>query len=956
MGSGAVCPRGYVLGAGGRFADASIGTPRRSEYAHAKVATHTPLSGRAAECAVLDGLLDAVRTGESRALVVSGEPGVGKTALLDYAMGSASDFRIARAAGIESEMELAFAGLHQLCAPLLDRLAHLPDPQQDALHRAFGLTSGETERFVVALAALGLLSEAAEERPLLCVVDDAQWLDRASALALAFVARRLEAESVAVVFATREPSRELRGLPELAIGGLAHGDARALLDSAIHERLDERVRDRIVAETRGNPLALLELPRGLTAAELAGGFEIPDAQPLADRIEQTFLRRFHSLPPSSQQLLLTAAAEPLGDATLLWRAVERFGLEADAVAAAEGSGLIEVGARVRFRHPLVRSAIYWSASPQERSEVHGALAEVTDRTVDPDRRVWHLAHATSGTDEEVAAELERSALRAQTRGGLAAAAAFLERSATLTPDPALRAKRFLATAEAKRAAGAFDAALRQLATAQAGPLDELQRARADVLAADIAFGMHHGRDAPALLLQAARRLEPLDISLARETYLRALWAAQFAGRLGRGEGVKEAADAARSAPASPAPRVSDLLLDGLAMRLTEGYPAAGPILKAALADFRSPDLSAEEGLRWLYLAWTTAVDFWDDRSWEAIATRGLQLARDAGALAVLPLALTSRAVVHTFEGELAAAASLAAEAETVTKATGSQLAPYSALGVVAWQGREAKVEALSEAMTEQVLARGEGIGLTVVEWARALLCNGLGRYEDAQTAARQASTDRRELGMSGWALVELVEAASRTGNAEVGASALERLSESTAASGTDWGLGIAARSRALVSGGEVAERHFQEAIERLGRTRIRTELARAHLVYGEWLRRDRRRLDARRQLRTAYDLFTEMGLEAFAERARRELRATGETARKRTAETSSQLTAQEAQVAQLARDGHTNPEIGGRLFISPRTVEYHLRKVFVKLAITSRNELGHLPAAHFNTALQPAKR
>jgi DNA-binding CsgD family transcriptional regulator len=903
------------------------------------------------ECSVLDELLDAVRRSQGRALVLRGDPGVGKTALLDFAAGLAGDFRVVRVSGVESEMELAFAGLHQLCAPLLDGLERLPDPQREALRGAFGLSDAGATRFVVALAALGLLSEAAEEQPLLCIVDDAQWLDDASAVALAFVARRLAAESVAVVFAARDIGRELQGLTELVVAGLPDADARALLDEAMHERLDERVRDRIVAETRGNPLALLELPRGSSAAELAGGFGIPEAQPLADRIEQVFLRRSRSLPPSSQQILLLAAAEPLGDVALLLRAVEGLGLGIDAFAAAEGARLIEIGARVRFRHPLVRSAIYWSASPEERREAHHALADVTDPTTDPDRRVWHLAEAASGSDEDVAAELERSALRAQTRGGMAAAAAFLERSAALTPEPALRAERALAAAGAKLAAGAFDGALKELATARAGPLDELQQARADVLAADIAFGMDHGRDAPALLLQAAKRLEPLDVTRARETHLRAVWASQFAAGLGEKDEVERIADAARSAPASPEPRASDLLLDGLAARLTAGYAAAAPKLQAALREFRSGSLPLEEGLRWLYLAWTTAVDRWDDQSWETIASRGLRLARDAGALAVLPLALTSRSVVHVFEGELRAAAALAAEQESVTNATGSRLAPYGTLAVAAWQGREATLEPLTEAVTREVVARGEGIGVIVVQWARAVLCNGLGRYDVAQRAAREAGADSRVLAMSGWVLVELVEAASRTGDTELAADALERLSESTSASGSDWGSGIEARSRALLSDGEAAERHYQEAIERLGRTHIRAELARAHLVYGEWLRREQRRLDARTQLHTAYDLFTEMGLEAFAERARRELRATGETARKRTAETSGELTAQEALIAQLARDGLSNPEIGGRLFISPRTVEYHLRKVFLKLDITSRNELGRLPDADFNSAL-----
>jgi DNA-binding CsgD family transcriptional regulator len=916
-----------------------------------KMAAGNYLSGRDAECAALDELLHATRQGESRVLMIRGEPGVGKTALLDYAIDSAPDFRVVRATGVESEMELAFAGLHQLSAPLLDRVDRLPGPQRKALRGAFGLSGDETTRFLVALATLGLLSDAAEERPLLCVVDDAQWLDDASALSLAFVARRLGAESIALIFASRNASDQLRGLPELVVGGLADADARALLDSAAHGRLDEQVRDRIVAETRGNPLALLELPRDWSAAEFAGGLGHPDAQALTERIEQSFLRRVESLPPQSRQLLLAAAAEPLGDAALLWRAVGRLGIGADAVVAAKEAGLIEVGAVVRFRHPLVRSAIYWSASPEARRDVHRALMESTDQT-DPDRRAWHLAGAASEPDESIAVELERSATRAQARGGLAAAAAILERSAMLTPDPARRVERTLATAEAKLAAGAFNSALGLLAMARAGPLDELQRARVDLLAAEIAFGMHHGNDAPALLLHAAKRLESLDVRRARETYLSAIGAAQFAGRLARGDALGETAAAARLAPPSDKTRASDLLLDGLAVRLTDGPADAAPILTAALTAFLSEDVPAEEGLRWLWIACNVALDLWDDQSWEALATRHVQLARDAGALTELPLALTSRAAVHIFGGELAVAASLTEEISQIIAATGSQLAPYGALQLAAWQGHEATVQTLIDAITKEVTSRGEGIGLTVVDWTRALVGNSRGRYVEALGAAKDASKESRELSVSARALVELIEAASRTGNAGLGTNTLTRLSVSTRASGTDWALGVEARCRALLSDGQAAEDLYLEAIERLGRTHVKVEHARSHLLYGEWLRRGRRRMDARKHLRTAYDLFNTMGLDAFAERARRELRATGETARKRTLDTGGELTAQEALIAQLARDGHSNPAIGAQLFISPRTVEYHLHKVFAKLDIDSRDKLRSVPSAQLEAPAQ----
>ena len=901
------------------------------------------LAGRSAECATLDRLLVAARAGQSQVLVLRGDAGFGKTALLEYLSERAAGCRLARAAGVESEMELAFSGLQQLCAPMLGRLEQLPGPQRDALGTAFGLRAGEPpDRFLVGLAVLSLLAEVAEEAPLVCLVDDAQWLDRVSAQTLAFVARRLLAERVGLVFAVRAASdeHELAGLPEQVVGGLSDGDARALLDSAITGRLDERVRDRIVAETRGNPLALLELPRGLTPAELAGGFALPDASPLASQIEQSFLRQLQPLPVETRRLLLTAAAEPVGDVNLLWRAVERLGIGADAAAPAEAAGLIELSARVRFRHPLVRSAAYRAAGVGELQEVHRALADVTDPDLDPDRRAWHRAHAAVGPDEEVAAELERSAGRAQARGGLAAAAAFLERAAMLTIEPAHRAQRALVAAQAKHQAGAADAALELLATAKAGPLDELGRARVELLGGQIAFAVRRGRDAPPLLLKAAQQLEPLDLRLARDTYLDAFAAATFAGRLASGGGMLEVAQAALAAPPSlQPPLAADLLLDGLALRTTQSHAAGAPVLRQALNAFCSERLPNEEAIRWFWLAChVAATDLWDDEIWDTLSARQVQLARDAGALTELPIALVTRIGLHLIAGEFAAAASLVDELAAILEATGSYLAPYGAVFLAAWCGHEAEASELIEASMSEVVARGEGLGLSSIEWASAMLYNGLGRYEDARAAAQQVREYPHDR-MFSLVSPEFIEAAARSGRAEGADDVLKRLAESTRASGTDWALGIEARSRALLSDGEAAESLYREAIERLGRTRMRFELARAHLLYGEWLRRERRRIDAREQLRRAHEMLSDMGAEAFAERARRELAATGETVRKRSVETRDQLTAQEAQIARLARDGLSNAEIGARLFISPRTVEYHLHKVFTKLRIRSRIQL-----------------
>jgi DNA-binding NarL/FixJ family response regulator len=910
------------------------------------IADQNTLAGRDTECATLDRLLDAARGGESRVLVLRGEPGVGKTALLDYAIGAASDLRVLRAVGVESETELAFASLQHLCAPLLDRLGHLPGPQQDALRVAFGLSSGQApDRFLVGLAALSLLSAVAEEHPLLCALDDAQWLDEASALAFAFVARRLLAEPIAIVFVTREPIGPLAGLPELVLDGVDDDDARFLLASGIPGPLDERVRETIIAETRGNPLALLELPRALTPAELAGGFALPGA-PLADRIEQSFLRRVQSLPASSQRLLLTAASEPLGDVPLLWRAADRLGVEPDATSPAEAAGLIELGARVRFRHPLVRSAIYRSAAAPDRREVHRALADATDPEADPDRRAWHLAHAAAGLDEAVAGELERSADRAQRRGGVAAVAAFLERAAELTPDPARRGARALSAAQAKLDAGAPEAAQALLATAELTPLGELQRARMQRLRAQIAFALRRGSDAPGLLLDAAKRLVPVDPGLARETCLEALAAAIFAGHLGSGRDVLRVVRATHP-PQRPA--ASDLLLNGLATLVTQGYAAAVAPLRAALEAFRQDDGHRTADDRWLWLACRVAADLWEHEIWEELARSGVRRAREEGALSVFPMSASYRAGAHVHAGEYAEASALLEEAYAVAQATHTALLVQARQMVAAWRGNEAQALELIAAGRTDATARGQGMALSMIECANALLFNGLGHYEEALAPAQRACA-QDDLSLYALALVELIEAAARCDRRELAATALERLSERTRASGTDWALGIEARSRALMTDSSAAEALYQEAVKRLAQGRLAPHLARAQLVYGEWLRRENRRLDARAQLRAAHDTFSLIGAEGFAERARRELSATGATARTRSYATRDVLTPQEAQIARLARGGLSNPDIGAQLFISPRTVQYHLRKVFQKLDITSRNQLRRIPAGRLGSA------
>jgi DNA-binding NarL/FixJ family response regulator len=837
-------------------------------------------------------------------------------------------------------MELAYAGLHQICAPLLDRLDRLPTPQRRALEIAYGLSvGGAPDRFLVGLAVLSLLSEAADERPILCVADDVQWLDRASALTLAFVARRLLAERVGVVFAAREPGGELAHLPELEVRGLLRDDARALLGATVWLRLDERVRDRIVAETRGNPLALLELPRGLTARQLAGGFGLVEAQGLAGRIEESFVRRVETLSDDARRLLLVAAAEPVGDPLLLLAASERLGIAVSAVDA-ETDGLLALGERVTFRHPLVRSAVYRTATKEQRREVHLALAEATDGSVDPDRRAWHLATAAAGPSEPVAVALEQSASRAQARGGLAAAAAFLHRAVALSGDPKLRVRRALAAAQASLHAGIFEGALELLALAEASTPDERQIAQVELLRGQIAFASSMGTTAPPLLLKAAQRLERLDPELARETYLDAWGAAFFAGRSASAGSLVEVSRAATSAPRPTRPvRPSDLLLDGLTTLITEGRVAAAPALRRATATFADEASPRHENFRWGWLTTTPPNVLWDEDSWHAISARNLKEARDAGALARLPIDLADWAIFVTSCGDFGAAAAAIAEAEAITKATGTHMAPYAQLLLAALRGQRA-ASRLIESTIRDARTGGQGLGVQWAEWVSAILFNGLGRYDRALGAAQRAAEETPQLQFSPWALTELTEAAVRTARPDVAADALERVIAATAPSSTDWGLGIQARCQALLSKGDSAERLHREAIGRLARTRRRPDLARAHLLYGEWLRRENRRVDARVPLRAAHDQFASIGMKAFAERARGELLATGEKVRERIVATRDNLTAQERQIARLAREGLSNPDIGARLFLSPRTVEWHLRNVFTKLDIRSRRELA----------------
>jgi DNA-binding CsgD family transcriptional regulator len=920
---------------------------RRTRTEHSGVG----LLGRRVEREAIDQLLVAAREGRSGVLVVRGEAGIGKSALLRHARDTAVSLgiRVESSVGVESETQFAFAGLHQLCAPLLDRTKTLPEPQQAALGIALGRQVGAApDRFLVGLAVLNLL---AEEGPMLCLIDDAQWLDEASAQVFAFVARRAAAERLVLMFAVREPCESggdfLRALPEVRLDGLRDADAQVLLTMAGRAPLDRGVRDRIIAEARGNPLALLELPSGM---QFAWGFERPDVMSVPRRIEDSFQRRSSSLPAETQQLMLVAAAEPTGDATLLWRAATHLGIDRGAAAPAETAGLLEIDTRVRFRHPLVRSAVYRAATAPKLRRAHDALAAATDPQADPDRRAWHRAQSMLGTDEEAAADLERSADRALARGGFCAAAAFLRRATDLTPEPAHRARRALDAANAKHCAGAPEAALELLDSVDAGRLDALQRARLELLRAQVTFHLTQGSEVPGMLLGAARMLAPLDPSLARETYLQAFDAATITGGSGVETGLLEIAEAVSAAPAPPGPPgPADLMLDGLAAVHTDGFASGAPILRRALQAFGEHEfpvqtVRAGDAGNWLWLATRTASALFDDELLIVLADRYVQLARDAGALATLPGALVTATCARIFSGELSRAAEFAEEAVAIAKVSGAMPLGYARTLLDGWLGTCSETtEAYASSLTE-ARRRSRGADATIAMLAMAVLDNGRGNYPGAQKAAAYAS-DAYELAIRWQALHELVEAAARAGDPESAYRAMEELSTTARASGTDWALGVAARSRALTSTGAEAEEHYREAVIRLQNCRMDAFLARTHLVFGEWLRREGRRTDAREQLRTAHALLVEMGAEQFAARAARELRATGEHPRKRTSQASDALTAQEVTIARLVATGATSREAGEQLFLSPRTIEAHLRNIFRKLGITSRRQLKELHLA-----------
>jgi DNA-binding CsgD family transcriptional regulator len=822
----------------------------------------------------------------------------------------------------------------------------LPVPQRSALEVAFGLKEGDPPNaLLVGLAVLTLLAAGSTERPIICVVDDAQWIDSASLQTLAFVARRLLAEPVGMIFAARDRAaeHELDGLPELTLGALRDPDARSLLAATLPGRLEAHMRENILAEAGGNPLALMELPRALTPVELAGGYGygLVSSKLVTARIEQTFGQRLRKLPSQTQTLLLIAAAEPTGEPQWLWKAAERLGIEANAATPAEAAGLIQFDGRIRFRHPLVRSAVYRSAPLAQRRRIHQALAKAITGSAAEDHRAWHHAHSASAPDEQVAAELERSAERARARGGVAAAAAFLAFAVELTPDHTIRAGRALDAAQAKLDAGDPEMAARLLMIAEDGAHDPLLFARSELQRAKLAFAVSRGSDAPPLLLAAAKRLAELDRLLSRETYLEALMSSIIVGRL-YGDEHNSAAAIARAAQEAPPPphppRAVDLLLDGLVVRLTEGYVAAAPLLRNAIDQFVCEEALGKADPRWHDITNRVLLDLFDPDTYDSLTARQVDTLRAGGALALLPVALTTRAGMCATRGEFSDASALLEEAEVITTAIGAPAQRYIEPFLAASRGQEQLTLEFVQASIEGATRRGEGFAISVALYSAAILHNGLCHYSEA-LAACESALEHDDLGMAGYVLVEMVEAATRCGATSTAATALERLIERTDELHTDSALGLAARSKALLTDGAAAEAEFLKAIGYLECSPLGFHLPRAHLVYGEWLRRTGRRVDAREQLGIAYQLFTAMHAEGYAERTRREIGATGEIIRKRSPGSKIELTTQERYILRLARDGHTNAEIAAQLFISSRTVEWHLSKIFVKLGVTSRRDL-----------------
>jgi DNA-binding CsgD family transcriptional regulator len=919
-----------------------------SSRVYALLVASSPLVGRTEECLTLGRALCEAKGGASRVLVVRGEAGVGKTALLERAIEMAPGFAVHRQLGVEPERGLGYAALHQLLVPFLSGLDELALPQRDALASAFGLVNaGSPDKFLVGLATLTLITSAALHRPLLCVIDDAHWLDNDSADVLGFVSRRLYADRVAMLFAVRETGSEgarFTGLPELVVGGLGPDDARLLVRSVIAEAVAPEVLDRLVTETRGNPLALTELPLELTPAQRAGTQLLPDPLPINGALRRRFLRQIRDLPAEAQRLVLLASAERSGDPALIWRAAAKLDIDPEAAGPAEAEGLVVFEPRVAFRHPLVRSAAYHGASPVERRAAHQALADALDSEMDADRRAWHRAGASSSPDEEVAAELARTAERATKRGGYMTAAAFFRRAAELTPGPAEQAERWLAAAEAELSAGEVESALEllELATPQANHPVQLARGRR--LEARAQFVRGQSERASATLLAAAEAFAGLDDQAAGDTLLQAFEAALYANRGAMFEVVRAASKHLARCPEprdGPSPTVVVLLLEGFIELLTAGHTTGAPALRRAIATMVASELPEDES-RWLGLGCWAASECLDLESWHLLARRWAAKSRHQGAVLRLARSLDYLGMWEVVTGDFATAESRATERRELLSAVGYvELvgATATSLALPAWRGAADVARSLAEKVAGEGEARGEGAWVALANWALAELELGTGNYETAWRHAKRASQGGF-LWISSFILPDLVEAAVRSDHVEDASKALEALRERAAAGGSRFARGILAGSGALLADDAAAEALYNAAIENLGASGAWLHVARVRLLYGEWLRRQLRRADARGQLRQAHQEFERIGALGFAERAKAELGATGETVRKRTYQASLELTTQEAHVARLVGEGLTNGEVAAQMFLSQSTIDYHLRKVFRKLGVATRTQMA----------------
>ena len=911
-------------------------------------ASQLRILGRSAERSRLTEMLLSAHAGRGTSLVIQGEAGIGKSALLDDLAANAVDTWVCRVAGVESEMELPFASLQQLCGPTLSHVADLSVLHRSTLEKVFGLTTGSPpDRFSVGMALLDLVAVVTQSQTMLWLVDDAQWLDQASRRTIGFACRRLRGERLAAFVALRDTpgGRDLAGLPQMRLEGLTRQDAGRLFDSVVPGPTDPLVRDRIIAETRGNPLALLELPRTWTAAELVEGFSEPEREPVDFQLERAFAKRLGNLPGETRILLTLAAAEPKGDPAILWSAADEMGLDWRAAGAAEAEGLIDFNQRVHFRHPLVRATAYRTAPLPERLAVHAALAAVTDPVHDADRRAWHRASSTVAYDEDIALELEQSAERAKSRGGILAAAALLERAARLTPDPFLLAERTMAAARAQRAAGSLESALRLLDTLTPEPPSELRSAQVERLRGKIAFDQKRESEAAELLLSSARRLEPLDLTLARETHFEALAAAVWAKPQNGNDLVRTAAKAAHALPRGDDVRsTAELLLQALAARITEGYETAAPAIQSSLEAVREHHVEPAEfdDLLWMAgnrVAGILAVESWDFDTWHLLAHRQVDVTREAGALVQLQFALNFLANNVVVTGDVRAAEDLIDEERRLATITGVPPVAYGGLLVAAHRGDRSIGVPMVEAAIEAATKDGQGRAVAFLNCVNAVLNNGLGRHRHALVSARHVIEDDT-LGYQTLAIGELAEAAYHVGDDDQVRAAAIWMRRRADAVPTQWALAMSARVQALSERSSAAEGLYRQSISHFTDTPLRVELARSHLLLGEWLRRQGSQESASEHLGIALDAFRAMGVNAFAKRARGELFA---TMRRRNRafvdDPSARLTAQELEIAELAQQGLSNREIGARLFLSHRTVEWHLGNVFAKVGVSTRRRL-----------------